>query len=112
MELSQNQLSNLMTRFPQFELSYETISHKKVSPSYNLCLAVPIGKKCFSWFTFHQDKDVCYLMDLNREKKITKASYISTPFHNSLSLGTIMYGTYINEEVSGNQWIVIEDIIY
>ena len=51
MELSQNQISQLMNRFPEFELSYETISHKKVSPLYNICLAIPTGKKCFTWFT-------------------------------------------------------------
>ena len=46
MELSQTQISHLMKRFPEFELSYETISYKKVSPCYDICLAIPIGKKC------------------------------------------------------------------
>ena len=50
------------------------------------------------------------MLDLNREKKITKATVISTHFDNSLSLGTIVYGTFINEEESGNKWFVIEDI--
>jgi hypothetical protein len=73
MELSQNQTTHLMKRFPEFELSYETISHKKVSPNYDICMAIPTGKKCFAWFTYHNDNDVCYLLDLNREKKITKS---------------------------------------
>ena len=111
MELSQNQTSQLMKRFPEFELSYETISHKKVSPLYNICLAIPTGKKCFAWFTFHQNQDVCYLLDLNREKKVTKATVIPTPFDNALSLGTIVYGTFFEEE-SGNKWFVIEDIMF
>jgi len=112
MELSQNQTSQLMKRFPVFELSYETISHKKVSPLYNICMAIPTGKKCFAWFTFHNDKDVCYLMDLNREKKVSKVSVVSTNFDNSLSLGTIVYGTFVNEETTGNQWFIIEDIVF
>jgi rhamnose transport system ATP-binding protein len=30
----------VLSRFPQFELSYETISHKKVSLNYNITLAI------------------------------------------------------------------------
>jgi hypothetical protein len=139
MELSQNQTSHLMKRFPEFELSYETISHKKVSPLYNICLAIPTGKKCFAWFTFHQDQDICYFMDLNREKKVSKVGVMPTLFDRSLSLGTIVYGTFIKEEnssgkeenssgkeenssgkeekssgkeESGCQWFVIEDILF
>jgi hypothetical protein len=115
MELSQNQTTQLMKRFPEFELSYETISHKKVSHHYNICMAIPTGKKCFAWFTFHNDHDVCYLLDLNREKKITKSTVITTNFDSGLSLGTIVYGTWIKEEKEGapeNQWFVIEDIMF
>jgi len=113
MELSQGQTSHLMKRFPDFELSYETISHKTVSPKYDICMAIPTGKKCFTWFTFHQDQDVCYLLDLNREKKITKATVIPCQFDASLSLGTVLYGTYLQEEKEGtnNQWFIIEDIL-
>jgi len=115
MELSQNQTTQLMKRFPEFELSYETISHKKVSPKYDICMAIPTGKKCFAWFTYHNDNDVCYLLDLNREKKITKSTVIQTGFDHSLSLGTIVYGTWIKEEKEGvpeNQWFIIEDIMF
>ena len=112
MELSQNQTSQLMKRFPDFELSYETISHKKVSPAYNICLAIPTGKKCFAWYTFHQDQDVCYIIDLNREKKITKVTLVNTLFNHTLSLGTIVYGTLIKEDFSENHWFIVEDIYY
>uniref|UniRef100_A0A6C0JK00 mRNA capping enzyme adenylation domain-containing protein n=1 Tax=viral metagenome TaxID=1070528 RepID=A0A6C0JK00_9ZZZZ len=111
MELSQPQISHLMNRFPEFELSYETISYKKVSPFYDICLAIPLGKKCYAWFTFHNDNDLCYLMDLNREKKVSRVSVISTPFDPCLSLNTIVYGTYVEEE-SGAQWFIIEDMVY
>ena len=42
MELSYNQLSHLIKRLPDFELSYETISHNKVSDKYDICLAIPV----------------------------------------------------------------------
>jgi hypothetical protein len=51
------------------------------------------------------------LLDLNREKKITKSSVIPTPFDSSLSLGSIVYGTFIQEE-NGCQWFVVEDIFF
>ena len=38
MELTQLQQSHLLKRLPDFELSYETISHNKVSNEYNLSL--------------------------------------------------------------------------
>ena len=62
MELTQIQCQYAMKRFPPLELSYETISHKKVSPNYNITLAIPAGKKFFAWFTFYKNMDVCYIM--------------------------------------------------
>jgi len=111
MELSPQHIHDLMHRFPSFELSYETISHKKVSPAYNICLAIPQGKKCYVWFTFHGDKDVCILLDMNREKKITKATIIDMEFSNKLELGTVLYGSIIDEDNS-SKFFVIEDIFY
>lgn len=111
-ELCQSQTTQLITRFPKFELSYETISHKKVSINYNICLAIPIGKKTFAWFTFYNDEDVCYTLELNKEKKITKTTRIETNFKEDLSLGTVVYGTYVIDEHTGHQVFIIEDIFY
>ena len=68
--LSFNQTSELTTRLPSFELSYETISHKKVSNDYNITLAIPYGKKAFIWFTYYKTKNVCFLLELGKEKKV------------------------------------------
>jgi hypothetical protein len=112
MELSQNQLAHTMKRFPEFELSYETISHKKVSSNYNIALAIPVGKKCFAWYTYHEKDDICYMLSLNREKKISKSTIITTDFNRLLSLGTIIYGSYIEDETTNHKWFIIEDIVY
>jgi len=93
----------LMKRFPNFELSYETIAHKKVFTSYDIALAIPNGKKFFAWFSFYKDTDVCYLMELNKDKKIIKTTIETTPFHSSLSLGTIFYGTIVNLKDDNNK---------
>jgi hypothetical protein len=103
---------DLLKRFPTFELSYETISHKKVPDNYELCLAVPTGKKVFMWFTFHQKDDVCFLLDLNKDKRIYQSTRIKCSFEQTLSLGTILYGTIIVDETTAVRRFVAEDIFY
>jgi hypothetical protein len=113
MELTQAQISHLLNRFPEFELSYETISHNKVSPDYDIAIAIPTGKKGFIWFTFHQDDDVCYLLDLNKDKKITKAirlDLVNLEYYQKLALGTVLYGTILIDELTGKNTFVLEDV--
>ena len=112
MDITPIQLNDLMRRFPNFELSYETISHKKVSSSYNICLAIPQGKKCFAWFTFFGDKDVCILLDINREKKICKGTILDVDFKNHLELGTFVYGSLVENEQNEFTFFIIEDIMF
>ena len=114
MELTHAQLYHLLKRLPDFELSYETISHNKVSTEYNIAFAIPTGKKAYVWFTFQNDIDVCYFMDLNKDKKITKCIQLDSPidFKNHLTMGTILYGSIVLDETTKRQWFVIEDILY
>ena len=114
MELSQNQLSHIMKRFPEFELCYETITHNKVSIEYDVVLAIPTGKKAYVWFTFHQDNDICYVLDINKDKKITKAIRLdhNLPMDSKLSLGTLLYGTIIIDEATQVQTFIVEDIYF
>ena len=70
--LTPTEIHYLMNRFPKIELSYETNPHKKVSPNYNVCIAIPIGIKCYAWLTFYGKLDVCFIMELNKNKKIAK----------------------------------------
>ena len=67
LDLTEIQISHLSNRFPEFELSYETISHTKVCTDYDIGIAVPQGKKGYIWFTFDKYHDVCYLFELNRD---------------------------------------------
>lgn len=117
MELTQVQLGHVLKRFPDFELSYETIAHNKVSPDYNIAMAVPIGKKAYVWFTFENDEDVCYVLDINKEKKISKVTRLDAfvDFKTQLPLGTVFYGTIvINDPVQAVQphHFMIEDVFY
>ena len=104
-------ITQLLSRLPQFELSYETISHKKVSPEYTVCLAIPQSKKFYAYFSFHLGQDVCYLMELTREKKIGNITIAQTLFHPSLSLGTFLYGSLIESEPTKFHFLV-EDMFF
>lgn len=105
-QLSSVQSHNLLQRFPKIELSYEIIPHKKVSPNYNVCIGIPSGIKSYAWFSFYGEHDVCFIMEINKEKKINKVSYfvLENTFVHQLCLGTLFYGTLIEKN------FVIEDI--
>jgi hypothetical protein len=113
-DLTSYQIHQLMQRFPSFELSYETHPHKKVSPEYNVCLAIPVGRKCFAWFTFYGDQNVCFFIELNREKKAGRVSISSMPVSTNLAKGTILYGTFLDNVVHSNESPVFlaDDIFY
>jgi hypothetical protein len=104
--LSQHQNDLLKHRFPKFELSYETVTHKNVPTNYNLALAIPNGRKSYIWFSFFKDMDVAYLMDLDKDKRIVKTSTIPVTFNPSLSVGTILYGVMLPDV----NVFIIEDI--
>ena len=80
MELEQIQIDTIMERLPDFELSYETVSHKKVY-NYDIAMAIPFGKKCLCWFSYFNDEDVCYFMNLNKEKNVSDQMYFLILFH-------------------------------
>ena len=102
----------VLSRFPQFELSYETISHKKVSEPYDVALAIPMGKKYYVWFSFDGKRNVCYLMEITRDKRIGAIVEIPEVVNQSMALGTVLYGTLVSVENTTHQIFVIEDIFY
>lgn len=116
MELSYSQFNHLMRRYPKFELSYETVSQKGDLSIYDICIAVPTGRKAFLWNTFYNDNDISYILDVNREKHIAKANVLHTCKMHPMSHNTIVYGTIIAEENEQPEYtktfFVIEDIYY
>ena len=110
MELTHHQIEKLAHRFPKLELSYETFAHKKVSSNYDICISIPNGKKQFAWFTYYGDTDVVYLMDINKEQKVSKMVKISNKVNIKLALGTVFYGTLCT--IDEKQVFIIEDVYY
>ena len=83
-----NSIYDILPEFPQFELSYETMSYKKVHDA-NIILAIPEGEKYFAWFTTYKDENVCCLVDFYKKN----IQIIATSFNDMLSIGTVFYGT-------------------
>ena len=111
MELTHEQTERLSKRFPKIELSYETVAHKKVSSNYDICVAVPSGKKKMAWFTYNGDKDACFMLDLNKDQQVTKMVNVGeTDFDKKLALGTVLYGSLC--DIEEKQVFIIEDIYF
>lgn len=106
-----NNNNNLMDRFPICELSYGSYDHKKVQ--YDICLAVPFGKKVYAWFTYYKKDYVCILIEKIRTRdgeRINKIEIVSCVFSPDLCLNTILYGTIVNYD--NVRFFCIEDICY
>jgi len=114
-DLSPLQIQTVVSRLPTFELSYETIAHKKVYPSYTIGIAIPNGKKYYAYFSFHENENVCYLMEIRENKhdtyskKISKIMIADKNVSYDLCIGTLLYGTVVEE--NERSFFVIEDII-
>ena len=106
--LNANESTQLIDRLPLFELSYETISHKKVSsPKYDVCLAIPQSKKFYAWFTFLRDTNACYIMELTRDKKIGNINVVNMgKIPEGIALGTLLYGSMISGSSTGGSSMI------
>jgi len=108
MLLTNEDKQSIMNRFPDIELSYDNILHKKVFA--DLYALIPEGKKCLVWFTYVKSKNVCLLLELNKNNSITNLYYQTYCFDSELSYNTILYGTYV--KINENRFFTCEDILY
>ena len=109
---------DLMSSFPNIKLCYDNIIHNKVenvtkNVVYDLCSAIPCGKKCFTWFTQMHNKNVCLVLELIDKKNISNIKVYNCVFNNELVYGkhgTIFYGTLFH--YSQTPFFTIEDVFY
>jgi hypothetical protein len=109
---------DLMSSFPNIKLCYDNIIHNKVENGsknidYDLCSAIPCGKKCFTWFTQLHNKNVCLVLELIDKKSINDIKVYNCVFNNELVYGkhgTIFYGTLFH--YSQTPFFTIEDVFY
>jgi hypothetical protein len=92
----------LTQNFPQIQLPfYERINHL----GNHLSLFIPKGPKYFAWFTYLENKPICIFLH-NDHNQIQTAIHHYASFKEELSLGTILYGTLID------QHFVCENLFY
>jgi hypothetical protein len=65
MKLTAQEIAVVMKRLPFFQVSYETVLHKKqtlraANPVY---IGWPEGELCYLWLTFYLEHDICLLID-------------------------------------------------
>jgi hypothetical protein len=107
--LSNKDKEVILNDFPNVKLSYENITHNKVFNS-DIIMAIPEGRKSFAWFTTHNDKNVCLIMELAENKQISNIKIVNACFNSELAYGTIFYGTTFFH--SYNKFFAIEDIFH
>ena len=98
-----------INKFPKIELSYDNILHNKVQAPTNLYMLIPAGIKAFAWFTYYKNQNLCVIMHLNKYNLIVKVEETILSYHKNLSYGTIIYGTYFN---NNKKFFTCEDIYY
>ena len=107
MLLNSTEQRNVMHRFPPLKLSYDKQIHKKVYSDTDIFMIVPYGIKYLTWFTYYQNKNVCFLIELTPKKTPKSFKIITTCFHSDLAQGTILYGTMVKD-----RFFVCEDILW
>lgn len=114
--LSHYEQEMLIKSFPnEIKFSYEKSTHKKVLS--DLYVIIPKGRKYFVWFTHHERKNICLFLEIcNRTHNILNIFYRYVSFHDTLSYGTIFYGTLFRQNGSGSvgdgDVFSIENIFY
>jgi hypothetical protein len=108
MMFSEKEINQILQKFPKFELCYEKMTHKKVHGS-SAMLAIPEGNKGFAWFTSYNNNNVCFFLEINKNRQIVNVKQLTTSFIDKLSLGTIFYGTIIQNNPN---LFCVEDIYY
>jgi len=97
----------LLARFSTFELSYETVSHKKVCDNDSIAVAIPLGRKYFLWFTY----PVCYVLGLDKDKQICSVEELKgIPEPQGFKLGTVVYCTLYEKDDASTSVYIAEDI--
>lgn len=106
--ISGHNLSELIRRFPDFEPSCETISHKKVPDTYNIAFAIPTGKKVYLWYTYYKGSDGLFMIDMNKDGRVLKCMKLQHKFNYDVPFSTLLYGVYLQETDA----FLVEDIYY
>ena len=99
---------HFIEKLPKFELSYDTILHKKVYCDFYML--IPKGNKVLAFFTYENEQNCCVLFHLNKYNNFTMIEVVDLCFDKVLSYGTLLCGTYF--KYNNHKFITCEDIYY
>lgn len=105
---------NVIKAFPNVELSYEKLFHKKVR-NFNTLLAIPKGPKYFVWITKYNGNNITFYLRLDKYKKIIEIFFYhyqnnaQSNSHNN-GIGTILYGTLFFANT--HKCFTMENVLY
>lgn len=104
----------LIHKFPSFiKPTYETTTNKYEKEKYDIVVAIPYGKRAFLWFTYYKDKNVCCILELDRNQKIQdNITYLDWNYDIQFALGTILSGYILDheDETVDQKYFLIDDI--
>jgi len=118
--INSNTESYFTSRFPleNNKLAYETniANGKPIPKEYDLCLAIPFGKRAYLWHTFSPKKtNVAMILELNRENQIGNIHFLQMKpgrLSCDFELGTIVSGVLYEEEMQEKVFIVDDIHMY
>lgn len=98
----------LVVNMDELSKSFPTIpieNFQKTNTLSGVSVLIPKGPKAFAWFTYSAKHPICILLHIegNEIQKVTHA-YVS--FNETLSLGTIVYGTLLKQQ------FIVENLYY
>lgn len=106
--ISNEEKLQILKRFPEVELSYDKILHKKVHA--DLFMIQPKGKRALLWFTYFKNSNVCIALELNKNSNVSNVNMLNACFDSELSFGTLLHGTYFS--INKTNYFSSEDVLY
>lgn len=91
-----------MKNFPKCSIPHEQPIHKNIhEPS--IYLAQPVGKRCYAWFTYENERPVCYTVS-------NHSTLVNINYDESLAKGTVVYGTIVSYQ--SKQCFVVDNLLW
>lgn len=91
-------VENIISRIHPIPFTYQTdynINLINTTSSSEIVLAIPFGKKYCIYFSYYNEHNVCYLMELNKNKSVIRVTVINVTCDSELHIGTLLYGTCV-----------------
>ena len=105
-------LSILIERYNNGNFTPDDIdTHRRhqLPTTYDICLAIPMAKKCAIWMTFYEERHICAIILLDKYGAATDCRIVEHA--ECVGLSRLFYGTMIYGSIYDNAYIVMEDLV-